>query len=175
VGLLSVFGLASSAKLAESEGTLAVDSAVVGKLSHIHWSLPNYSGPALLTLSITHLEKEKRVLLLTRIPTQGKFEFDFQFTDGAKHRIVALAEIEGKEPVRQETIIPVSAVEPPQGAVFPALLFFLGIFAAGMVSGHVSRNRRRRRGQSRYDIGQRFTRTPAAILPQKSMKGCQHE
>ncbi|MGH7848185.1 MAG: hypothetical protein ACREQW_23850 [Candidatus Binatia bacterium] len=139
----------ADAQIAKVGGELIVETAPVGKLSRLAWRLPGNDGPALLTVTITNLEMEKRVLFLSRVPTQGKFGFNFQFTDGAQHRIIALAEIEGKEPVRQETVVAATAAEPARIAVLPSLFFFLGVIAAGMVTGYASRKKRRLRRRLR--------------------------
>jgi hypothetical protein len=139
----------AEAQIGKVGGELIVETAVVGKSSRLVWRLPDHDGPALLTVTITNLEMEKRVLFLSRVPTQGKFAFDFQFTDGAQHRVVALAEIEGKEPVRQETVVTATASEPSQIAVLPSVFFFLGTIAAGMITGHASRKKRRLRRRLR--------------------------
>ena len=126
-------------------GELAVETAAVGKLSRVDWRLPDYNGAVLLTLTITDLETEKRVFFMSRVPTQGKFGFDFQFTDGAQHRVTALAEMEGKEPVRQEKVVTATALEPPPIAALPSVTLFLGVVALGMFTGYASRKRRRLR------------------------------
>jgi len=140
---------AAGAQDARAGSELTVETAAVGKLSRLRWHLPDYDGPALLTLTITDLEKEKRVLFLGRVPTQGKFDFDFQFTDGAQHRVTALAEIEGKEPVRQEKVVVAKSAAPLLSAVLPSLGFFLGVVAVGMLTGHASRKKRRLRRRLR--------------------------
>ncbi|HWP57878.1 MAG TPA: hypothetical protein VNL14_08325 [Candidatus Acidoferrales bacterium] len=126
-------------------GELAVDAAVVGKPSRVSYRLPSGAGAALLTLTITDLEKEKRVLFLGRIATEEEFGFDFQFTDGTRYRVTALAETENKGTVRQEKVVTASATPPAGGAVLPSLVLFLGVVALGMAAGHESRRRRRLR------------------------------
>jgi hypothetical protein len=135
----------TAAQEAKAGGELAVETAVVGKLSHIQWRLPGYEGPALVTLTITDMGEEKRVLFLSRVPTQGNFGFDFLFTDRAPHRITALAEIEGKEPVRQERVVNPTAPEPPPSAALPSVVLFVAVIAGGMFTGYACRKRRRLR------------------------------
>lgn len=125
---------------------LELDPAVVGRPGQIRWSLTERSSgkpvPARLTLTITHLEKEKEIFSLSTIPTDGRFVLTFHFTDGAAHQVSSIAGLEGGESVRQEQVITVTGVEPPQGAIFPALFFFLAIVALGLVIGRASRSKK---------------------------------
>ena len=121
---------------------LAVDRPVAGKISRIRWGLPERNKPVLLTLTITNLEEDRRVLFIPRVSTRGNFTFDFQFTNGGRHRVMALAEVEGESPVREEKVVTVAAVEPAQTAVVPTMFLFLGVIAAGMVVGYSSRRTR---------------------------------
>ena len=124
---------------------LEVDPAQVGRPSQIRWRLSEpKSGnpvPARLTLTITHLEEGRQVFFLDNIPTDGDFSLWFHFTDGAPYRITSVAQVEGREPVREERIITVTGVEPPREAIFPALFFFLVVIALGLAAGRISRRR----------------------------------
>jgi hypothetical protein len=133
----------ATAQEARVGGELAVETAVVGELTHIQWRLPGYEATALLTLTITDMEQEKRVLSLSRVLTQGSFGFAFLFTDRAPHRITALAEIEGKVRVRQQSVVTPIALEPPPSAALPSVVLFLTVIAAGMFTGYGSRKKRR--------------------------------
>jgi len=101
----------------------------------------------MLTLTITDLEEERRVFLLPRVQAQGSFSFDFQFTHGGRHRVTALAEVDGESSTRQEKIIAVVPVEPAQIAVFRASFLFLGVIAGGMFVGYTSGRSGRRRAK----------------------------
>ena len=127
----------------EYSGWLDVDPAIVGKPTRLHWRLSgNASGarpPAALTLTITHLEKNKIVFAVERLWVAGEFSMDFHFSDGAKYRVLASAEIPGHRPVRTERYLSVSGVEPPVAAMLPALFFFVGVIAVGLGVGRWSR------------------------------------
>ena len=118
---------------------LAVDRPVGGKTSRIRWGSPERNKPVLLTLTITNLEEDRRVLFIPRVPTQGSFTFDFQFTSGGRHRVMALAEAEGESPVREEKVVTVAAIEPAGAAMVPTMFLSLAVIAAGMVVGYTSR------------------------------------
>jgi hypothetical protein len=130
-------------------GRLDVGPAVVGQPSEIRWNLsePDTGKPvaSLLTLTITHLEKEKRIFSHGKIPTRGNFTLSFHFTDGAAHRVSVLAEVEGRGEIREEKVITVTGIDPPRGAVIPSLLFFLGVITLGLVTGRISRGKIKRR------------------------------
>jgi len=72
-------------------GWLEIDPATVGKPSKVRWRLAgeeNVEGRAvLLSLTIMHLEKGKTVFSVERLPVEGKFAMNFQFTDGAEYRV----------------------------------------------------------------------------------------
>ena len=121
-------------------------SAVVGQPSEIRWQLSERKTgkpvPARLTLTITHLEKGKRIFSLVGIPTKGEFHLAFHFTDGAAHQVTSVAETDLGEPVRDERIVAVAGVEPPREAIFPSLFFFLTVIALGLVAGRISRDKK---------------------------------
>lgn len=153
--LLSVvFALAPAAGMAgDSKGgtdglvaKLEVGPAVVGQPSRIDWRLTEqHNGrpaPAQLTLTITHLEKGKRVFFLDRIPTEGSFSLKFQFTEGAAYRISSLGWIQGRGAVEEQREVHVTAVEPPRQAIYPSLFLFLTVIALGLATGRFSSGRR---------------------------------
>jgi hypothetical protein len=147
----------SEAARAEEAGTgvvLKIDGVASGQMSRLRWSLVEQKKPVLLTVTITNLEEDRRVLFLPRMPAQGSLEFGFRFTDGGRHRVISLVEIEGEAPVRQEKIITVAKAEPAPNAAVPTLLLFLVVVAAGMYAGYYIRGRRRRRAR-------RKSRSPA--------------
>lgn len=122
---------------------LEVGQATVGKPTEIRWSLSDQErgnpGASRLSLSITHLENGTRIFFLTDIPTDGNFSISFQFTDGADHRITAVAQVEGENPVTLEKIVSVTAIEPPKRAILPVLILFLAVIALGLWVGRISR------------------------------------
>ncbi len=148
-----VFAAASGVGIAGDSGgetggpvaRLEVGPAVVGKPSQIDWRLsqPSDGGlaPAHLTLTITHLEKGRRVFSLDRIPTEGRFSLKFQFTDGAAYRITGVGWVEGRGAVELQREIRVTAVEPPREAIYPPLFLFLAFIALGLVAGRFSRRK----------------------------------
>jgi hypothetical protein len=138
-----------AALLAQETGTgtyfgwLEIDPATIGKPVGVHWRLEGEGRverpAALLTLTIAHLEKGKTVFSIERLPSAGEFSMNFQFTDGAEYRITAIAELQGRQPIRTERYVSVSGVEPPATAMIPAMGFFLAVIAAGLGVGRWSR------------------------------------
>jgi hypothetical protein len=96
---------------------------------------------ALLTLMITHLEKEQTVFAVERISVLDEFSMNFHFTDGAQYRVSAVADLGGRRPLRAEQTISVTAVEPPSRAMTPALTLFIAAIAGGLIAGRWSRGK----------------------------------
>jgi hypothetical protein len=132
-----------------AEGTenagLEIGAATVDTPTVVRWFLKNAEitdkSNALLTLTITHLEKEKIAFAVDRIPVGKEFSMKFQFTDGAEYRVTALAEVPGKPPLRSEKVIGVTAIEPPAKASVPALAYFVGLIALGLGIGRWTKRR----------------------------------
>ncbi|HSF57775.1 MAG TPA: hypothetical protein VLD83_06875 [Candidatus Binatia bacterium] len=124
-------------------GWLEVDPAVVGKPTKVRWRLADQTQaenrPVLLTLTIVHLEKGKTVFSVERLPVEKEFAMDFQFTDGAEHRVSAVGYVTGGRMPRTEQNISVTAAEPPMRAMIPAIGFFLAVIALGLGVGRWSR------------------------------------
>jgi hypothetical protein len=124
-------------------GWLDIDPPTVGKPSKVRWRLAGEETAAnravLLTLAIVHLEKGKTVFSVERLPVEGEFAMDFQFTDGAEYRITASAYVTGGQMVRTEQSVSVTGVEPPVQAMIPAMGFFLAVIALGLGVGRWSR------------------------------------
>jgi hypothetical protein len=124
---------------------LEIEAATVGTPTAVRWFLKNAEiagkSNALLTLTITHVEKEKIAFEVERIPVDREFSMKFQFADGAEYRVVALAEVPGKPPLRSEKVIGVTAMEPPAKASVPALAYFVGLIALGLVTGRWTKRR----------------------------------
>ena len=79
------------------------------------------------------------VFAVERLPVQGEFGMDFQFTDGAEYQISATTYVTGGQMVRIEQNVSVTGVEPPAQAMIPAIGFFLAVIALGLVVGRWSR------------------------------------
>ncbi|HXV79273.1 MAG TPA: hypothetical protein VEG60_05295 [Candidatus Binatia bacterium] len=124
-------------------GWLEIDPAIVGKPSKVRWRLAGdangESRAVLLTLTIAHLEKEKTVFSLERLPIDREFALSFQFIDAAEYRVTALAQVVGGRMLRTEQNMTVIGVEPPGWAMIPAIGFFLAVIAVGLAVGRWSR------------------------------------
>jgi hypothetical protein len=124
-------------------GWLEIDPATVGNPSKVRWRLGGEenvdSRGVLLTLTIAHLEKNKTVFSVERLPVEGEIAMDFQFTDGAEYRVSSIAYVTGGRLLRTEQSIAVSGVEPPARAMIPAIGFFLAVIALGLGVGRWSR------------------------------------
>jgi hypothetical protein len=145
VGSFASWNVAAAAKDGGSPYVLRleVEPAIVGKTSRIHWSL-NRDGStknvlATLSLTITHLEKGETVFSVDRLPVAGEFVMNFQFADGAEHRVTAIATIAGGQMLRTEQSISVNGVEPPMRAMIPVIGFFLAVIGLGLAVGRWSR------------------------------------
>jgi hypothetical protein len=114
---------------------LEVSPPSVGKLSHLSWHWNQQVSFALVSLAIVHLEKEKTVFAVERVPADNEFSMDFQFPDGAEYRVDALSEAVGRPLLRGQRLVNVTAVEPPVSASIPALLLFLAAIALGLGVG----------------------------------------
>ena len=144
-----VFLTVWTAAIAQEKGTdkagarLEIEAPTVGKLARVRWVLDategNGSRNALLSLAITHIEKGVTVFAVDRIPVEGEYSINFQFIDGAEHRVTANAEMPGGRSARTEQVVSVSAVEPPITAMVPAMVLFLAMIAAGLGLGRWSR------------------------------------
>ncbi len=122
---------------------LEVGEATVGRLTPIRWLLSDVpddrESSATLSLTITHIEKEKTVFAVTRIPVRDEFRMEFHFTDGAEHWLSATAQTQDGRPIDAEEKVTVSAVEPPVEATLPALAFFIAVIALGIGAGRWSK------------------------------------
>ncbi|MSP40942.1 MAG: hypothetical protein EXR70_20835 [Deltaproteobacteria bacterium] len=136
-------GVEAALAAADYSAHLDIEAATVGKPSRVHWRLEGggENPRAALTLSITHLEKDKIVFAVERLAVAGEFEFKYHFPDGAEYRVTAVAEVPGRGLVNVEKNISVTGVEPPATAMIPALSFFLALVALGLVAGRWSKRR----------------------------------
>jgi hypothetical protein len=124
-------------------GWLEVDPAVVGKPSKVRWRLAGGADAerhrVLLNLTIVHLDKGKTVFSVERLPVEKEFAMDFQFAEGAEHRVSAVAYLTGGRMLQTEKNVSVVGVEPPARAMIPAIALFLGVIALGLAVGRWSR------------------------------------
>jgi hypothetical protein len=120
---------------------LEIEPATVGKPTRLHWRYndgnPKTTGA--LSLSITQLEENQLLFAIERLPVAGEFSMDFHFTDGSEHRVNAVAEVQGRAPIRTERLVNVTAVQPPMRATVPVLSFFLAVIALGLSVGRWSK------------------------------------
>ena len=146
--LLGVLSSIDTAVAQEAErgrrfGWLEIDPATVGNPSKVRWRLAGEENAVnrgvLLTLTIAHLEKNKTVFSVERLPVAGEFVASFQFTDGAEYRVTAIAYTSNGQMLRTEQNIAVTGVEPPARAMIPAIGFFLAVIALGLAAGRWSR------------------------------------
>jgi hypothetical protein len=142
---LPVFPSIAEAQQDKPAAVLEIEPATVGRLSAVRWYLTN-AGPsdkpnALLTLTIKHLEKDKIAFAVERLPVAGEFLLKFHFPDGARYRVTANAQMVGGSLIRNEQLVEVTGVEPPAGAMVPALALFVAIIALGLGVGRWSKRR----------------------------------
>jgi hypothetical protein len=132
-------GLAKTAGAVSPSALLEIEPASVGRLTLVRWRAQNrdLAGQpnTLLTLTITHLEKEKIAFAIERVPVAGEFSFGFHFTDGARYQVSAVAEMAGALPIRNDQVVEAAPIEPPFKAMLPALTLFIGTIALGLACG----------------------------------------
>jgi hypothetical protein len=125
-----------------SAGSLEIESAVVGRPALVRWRLERELPPnsrVALTLTITQLEKGIPVFAVEKVPVGQEFSMNFHFTDGAEHRLRAVAEIPGAPAARVERVVPVTSAEPPTRAMLAPMVLFLAALSAGLAGGRWSR------------------------------------
>ena len=140
----------SGAQQTSNTGVLEIEHAIVeptsvGAPSRLGWKLSSSGGAdartAILTLTVTHLEKQKVVFAVEKMAVPGEWSMMFRFPDAGEYRIVAVGNVPGLAPVRSEQVIAVTGVEPPIKAMLPALSFFLFLTALGLGLGRWSKRR----------------------------------
>lgn len=138
--------LAQRSSEAPAPTALEIGPARVGAPTDVRWRWQKQPDiektPAWITLTITHLEKNKIVFGVERLPAAGEFSMKFQFPDGAQYKVEAAANIAGAPSLRSEQLVSVAASEPPARAMLPALAYFLGLIALGLAAGRWSKLRR---------------------------------
>lgn len=133
-------GPSSDSKAVSPPEGLEIAAATVGKPTRLLWHAPDGgNGTALLSLTITHLEKGKTVFAIDKVPVAKEYRLDFHFPDGTEYRVNSLAEVPGQRPLRTEQLVSVNGVEPPISAQVPALLFFVLVIALGLGAGRLSK------------------------------------
>lgn len=143
--LFAAISLTSAAPPPAAAGSavLTIEPATVGRPGEVRWSLARHNGAgdgtALLSLTITHLEKGKVVFAVEKIAVDGEWSMKFHFPDGAQYRVTAVGSVPGGPPVRTERIVSVTGVEPPPAATLPALAYFLALIALGLAAGRWSK------------------------------------
>ena len=96
---------------------------------------------ATLTLTITHLEKQKVVFGIEKIAVDGEWSMKFHFPDAGEYRVAAVGNVPGLAPVRSEHGMTVTGMEPPAGTMIAALVYFVGLIALGLGAGRWSKKR----------------------------------
>jgi hypothetical protein len=138
---------------ASGSAVLTIEPATVGRPVEVRWSLARHrgagDGSALLSLTITHLEKDKVVFAVETVPMDGEWSMKFHFPDGAEYRVTAVGSVPGRAPVRTEQIVSVTGVEPPAAAMLQALAYFVALIALGLAAGRWSKRRSPRLIRSR--------------------------
>ena len=124
---------------------LEVEAATVGKPSHVGWKMATTGDGgarrATLTLTITHLEKQKVVFGIEKIAVDGEWSMKFHFPDAGEYRVAAVGNVPGLAPVRSEHGMTVTGMEPPAGTMIAALAYFVGLIALGLGAGRWSKRR----------------------------------
>ena len=129
----------------DTPAVLEVQAQTVGKPGRVRWKMVNIAeGGArtgTLALTITHLEKQKVVFSVERIPVDGEWSMKFHFPDGGEYRVAAVGNIPGLGVVRSEQSIAVTGVEPPPGAMIAVMVLFVALIAVGLGAGRWSKLR----------------------------------
>jgi hypothetical protein len=125
-------------------GVLEVASATVGKPTLMRWKTATTGGGGArttLTLTVTHLEKQKVVFSVEKIAVDGEWSMKFHFPDAGEYRVAAVATVSGFAPVRSEQGIAVIGVEPPTRTMIGALAYFVLLIVLGLAAGRWSKRR----------------------------------
>jgi hypothetical protein len=142
---LTATGAFTALENSGASGEMEIKAAPVGELSRLRWVRPGSiarSLPVNLSLRITHLEKQKTIFSMTKVPVEKEFAFGLQFTDGDEYRVEALSELENGAAIRSERTLSIVAREPPISASLPSLIFFVSVIAVGLWVGRRSCYRR---------------------------------
>ena len=128
----------------DRRGVLEVESATVGKPVLIRWktvTIGDGGARATLTLTVTHLEKQKVVFGVEKIAVDGEWSVKFHFFDGGEYRVAAAGNVPGLAPMRSEHVITVTGVEPPASPMTAVLIVFVALIAVGLGIGRWSKRR----------------------------------
>jgi hypothetical protein len=128
---------------ADRPGVLEVESATVGKPTLVRWKTAATGGGArtTLTLTVTHLEKQKVVFGVEKIAVDGEWSIKFHFPDAGEYRVAAVGNVSGFAPVRREYGFTVTGVEPPTRTMIGALVYFVLLIVLGLAAGRWSKRR----------------------------------
>lgn len=128
---------------ADSPAALEVESPTVGKPGRVRWKRANTAEgaarTATMTLTVTHLEKQKVVLGVEKIAVDSEWSMKFHFPDAGEYRVAAVGNVPGLAPMRSEQVIAVTGAEPAATAMFPALAYFVALIAVGLGAGRWSK------------------------------------
>jgi hypothetical protein len=145
IWLIASVGLGASTAGAQTSliaGRLEIEPAVVGRPALVRWRLDGDGKPAnsgaVLSLTITYLEKGTTVFAVEKLRVDKEFLLNFQFADAAEYRLRAVADVPGARAVDTEQIVPVAAVEPPARAIVAPMVLFLSALGAGLAAGRWS-------------------------------------
>ena len=120
---------------------LEVEPATVGIPARVRWRLADgaQNRQILLTITISHLEKDKIVFAIEKVPVVDEWSMKFHFPDGADYRITAVADVSGSASARREQIVSVTGVEPPAKPTAAAISYFVALIALGLGVGRWSK------------------------------------
>jgi hypothetical protein len=147
VMILGMVALAHAGQASEElKSELFVSPSRVGSSSTIRWSMADQRLPgaqdALLTMSITQLEKERTLFRLNALPIRGDFEFGYEFTDASDHLVDATVVLTGDgERVRARKRVQVTSPDPSLADRLRPVLASLLVVTAGLITGRLSRKR----------------------------------
>jgi hypothetical protein len=128
----------------EGSGVLEVESAAVGKPTLMRWKTATTGdggARTTLTLTVTHLEKQKVVFAVDKIAVDGEWSMKFHFPDAGEYRVAAVGNVHGVAPVRSEQGVTVTGVEPPTRTMIGALAYFVFLIVLGLAAGRWSKRR----------------------------------
>lgn len=129
--------------------TLDPEVPAVGELAVISGAVTDASGSQVegvqFDVSAFHLEDEKNMTAFSFAAPDGAFRLEFQFFDGAGHRVsVKASPAEGAapfDPVVAESEIDVAGFDPPLGVKIKTTVYLLIVVLAGIIAGLFIRGR----------------------------------
>ena len=123
--------------------TLDPEVPAVGQLALLTGALTDASGNQVedvqFEVTAFHLEDEKNMTKFSFLAPDGTFSWEFQFFDGAGHRLSVTASPAGDagrfDPVLAESEIDVVGFDPPLGVKIRTVMYLLLVVLAGVVVG----------------------------------------